>query len=212
MDPTLQEIVKHIGRPIDTACNLIENVLGEPTRKIGDLLGDQISYWQWSNRLSIAQKAAEKLADKGIQIRQLPLDFSVPFLRECGDAEDQSLQEWWAEMLASATHDSSLCHVAFVNTLRSMSPADVRFLDTLLRIAHVEKDGRIEAIAQASGLSDSQVAVSFHNLEALGFFTPTASRLKGFAFDFLNACYPQRNLIDRYKDKQSTLPRKFITD
>jgi len=36
----------------------------------------------------IAELAAEKLQKKGIAATQLPLDFAVPLLRECGDAGD----------------------------------------------------------------------------------------------------------------------------
>jgi hypothetical protein len=34
----LEEIVKQIGRPVETACLLIENMLGPPTKRMGDLL------------------------------------------------------------------------------------------------------------------------------------------------------------------------------
>jgi len=142
----------------------------------------------------------------------LPLDFAVPFLRECGDASDPNLQEWWAEMLASAINDESFQHVAFVNTLKSMSAADVRFVDSLLKTAHAEREGRIEAVAEAAGLSISQTRISFHNLESLGFFSPTATRLKGFAFDFIKACCPNRELIEAYKEKQSQMGRAIVLD
>jgi len=212
MDFMLKEIAKHIGRPIDAACNLIENILSVPTKKLGDLLGDSVSYWQWSNRLNIAEKASEKLKRRGFSPCELPLGFAVPFLRDCGDAEDSDLQEWWAEMLSSAIGDEQFRHVAFVGILKSLSVADVRFLDTLLEIGHVEKDGRVEAVAVASGLSPAQSRISFHNLERLGFFTPTGRRLKGFAFDFLKASCPHRERIDEYRNKQSKLGIVAVTD
>ena len=84
MDVMLKEIAKHVGRPIDAAGNLIENILSVPTKKLGDLLGDRVSYWQLSNRLNIAEKASEKLKRRGISPCELPLGFAVPFLRDCG--------------------------------------------------------------------------------------------------------------------------------
>jgi hypothetical protein len=102
--------------------------------------------------------------------------------------------------------------VAFVNTLRNMSSGDVRFLDALITIGHVEKDGRIEAVATSCGLSLEQAKVSFHNLESLGFFTPTGRRLKGFAFDFLAACYPHRERIASYQSKQSEMAHVVVSD
>ena len=212
MNSMLKEIAKHVGRPIDAACNLIENIFSVPTKKLGDLLGDCVSYWQWTNRLNIAEKAHEKLKRRGLSPCKLPLSFAVPFLRDCGDAEDSDLQEWWAEMLSSAIEDEQFRHVAFIGILKAFSPADVRFLDTLLDITHVEKKGRVEAVAEASGLSLAQSRISFNNLRRLGFFSPTARRLTGFAFDFLNASSPHRERIDEYMKKQSQLPPLAVMD
>jgi hypothetical protein len=212
LDTILLEIAKHIGRPIDTVCTLLENILSIPTKRLGDLLGDQIVYWQWSNRIKILEKASAKIAAKGIKMRILPQDFVVPFIRDCGDAENQDLQEWWAEMLASSIQDDSLNHIGFVKTLQAMSPGDVKCMDTLISIAYVEKQKRVKAIAEASGMSVNQVAVSFHNLQRLGFFTATAWRLTPFAFDFLNACYPHRERIEVYHDEQSKIPYHLVSD
>jgi hypothetical protein len=212
MDTTLQEIAKHLGRPIDTACKLIENMLSLPTKKLGDLFGDQISYWQWSNRLRIAEKATKKLASKGLTFRELPLDFTIPYLRECGDAENPDLQEWWAELLVSSIEDDSMAHVAYITTLRSMSAADIRFLDTLIKSVHAEKAGMVEPIAALGGLSIKQARMGFNNLRHLGFFTPTGKRLTGFAYDFLKACCPNQNCIDAYREKEEKMPRHLIKD
>jgi hypothetical protein len=208
----LQEIAKHLGRPIETGCKLIENVLDVPTRKLGDLLGDQISYWQWSNRLSIAESAAAKLKAKGIAARSLPLDFAVPLLRECGDAGDPILQEWWADLLASAVADESFRHVAFVHALQSISPADVKFLNTMLSGKPLRWEERLEQVTKASGLSVQQANVSFHNLERLGFFTPGGTKLKGFAFDLLSACYPHADRIASYREEQKKLSGGILVE
>jgi len=207
-----EDIAKHLGRPLDTACTLIENMLGVPSKRIGDLMGDQISYWWWSNRLRIAERCAAKLKERGIAIRALPLDFAVPFLRECGNTENPDLQEWWAELLTSAIGDESYSHVAFVHTLQSMSPADVRFLDVMLSSEPVQRDERFEVVAKASGLSIQHAKVSFFNLERLGFFSVGGSKLKGFAFVFLAACYPHPDRIATYKTKQSKLGGHLLVE
>ena len=81
------QLTKQLGRPIGTACNLLENVLSVPTQKLGDLLGDNVSHWQWRNRIRIFEKASVILEKKGLTARELPLGFSVPLLRECGDLQ-----------------------------------------------------------------------------------------------------------------------------
>jgi hypothetical protein len=207
----LQEIAKHVGRPIQTGCKLIENVLSVPSKRLGDLLGEQISYWQWSNRLAFAEKAAQKLKQRGIPVRSLPADFAIPLLRECGDAEDPNLQEWWAELLASSVADESLCHVAFVHTLQSMSPADVKFLDALLQIGPGDPKKKWGLFKQATGFSADQINICVHVLDKLGFFMVGSEfRLRGFAFDFLRTCCAQTDRIAAYKEKQSKLSVKLL--
>src|SRR5205823_2213005 len=112
----------------------------------------------------------------------------------------------------SAVEDDAFAHIAFVNTLHSMSPADVRFLDTLIQTQHVGREGRIEAVVAASSLSTQQAQMSFHNLERLGFFTPTGKRLKGFAFALLRACSNSKENVDEYVEKQKAVPSGVVMD
>lgn len=93
-----------------------------------------------------------------------------------------------------------------------MSPSDVKFLDAMLSNEPVARDARAEVVARTSGLSVEQANVSFHNLERLGFFTPSGSQLKGFAFDFLSACYPHPDRILAYKEKQPKLGGHILVD
>ena len=59
-DFDLSKITNLLQRPIDTACELIENILGEPTKHLGLYLTDHIVYWQWANRINILEKAQKK--------------------------------------------------------------------------------------------------------------------------------------------------------
>jgi hypothetical protein len=54
--------------------------------------------------------------------------------------------------------------------------------------------------------------MSFHNLEHLGFFTPTGKRLKGFAFDLLKACAGDQQAVENLRKKQKDLPHSIISD
>lgn len=208
-----QELVKVLGRPIDTACTFLENILAVPTKRFGELLGDQVSYWQWCNRLRIIEKAEGKLKAKGISPRQLPLDFAIPFLHDCGDTSDPDLQDWWANLLAGSVEGASAANVAFVKALQSMGPAEVKFLDAMIATDPADnRDARMQAIAASGALSLAQATTAFHNLERLGFFTPTGHRLKGFAFDLLEVCYPHPDRLTAYKERQAKLRRALIWD
>lgn len=96
-----------LQRPVETACNLIESLLGESFAISGELLSDQIAYWQWQNRVRIAERASQIMCENRIATRVIPPEFLLPFLKECGDTADEALQEAWAQLLSSAVADES---------------------------------------------------------------------------------------------------------
>lgn len=77
---TLPEALSSLSRPVDTVCTLIENLFGEPFKVAGDVLADQVRYWQWNNRLRIIEKAQAKLQERGLPPRPLKPEFFLPFV------------------------------------------------------------------------------------------------------------------------------------
>ena len=138
----ISKLIDLLQVPVDTACKLIENILGEPTKQLGLYLADHVVYWQWLNRVKILEKAQKKLDEKKLVSHSLPKDFVVPFIRECGDTSADELQEWWSELLASAIEDEAKCHVGFVNTMKQLNASDVIFMHTLLEYGPFDKKGR----------------------------------------------------------------------
>ena len=210
--PLGTEIVKAIGRPIETACNLLEAVLGQPCEAVGGLLTDQIHAWQWKRRIAILEEAESILARKGIASRVLPPAFAIPFLRESGDSADENLQTAWANLLASAVESDQNCHIGFVHTLKQLSPADALVLAAMFELGPVPPSEQVDRLADATGLEREIVVMSFADFERLGFFTPTRKRLKSFAFHFARACFENHDAIELYREKQGELPTTPIAD
>jgi len=205
------EVAKAVGAS-ETAALLIKNMLDVPTKKIGELLGDCVSHWQWCNRINIAEKAYRKLQEKNIDPRALPPSFAVPLLRDAGDVEDEFLQDLWAALITSATADDRNVNIAFVDILHSMNPSDAIFLDAVLRTQHAGRDGRIEAVMNASTLTQEQATMSSHNLARLGLFNVTGNRLIDIAFFFLEACGSDQTLIEGLREKQKLLPHNLLSE
>jgi len=209
---TLAETMKVLGRPVDTACNLIENLLGEPFKIAGDVLSDQVRLWQWQNRLRIADKAKAILEKRSIETRQLQPDFLLPLIRDCGDTSDESVQETWARLLVSAIEDDANEHIAFVNILKSMNGMDVRVLQAMIELGYVEPKERAKAIGDKLAVDVSVVHLSIANFEHLGFFTPTQKRLKGFAVRFIKACIGQSESLKQYLAQQANAKKGIVMD
>ena len=203
---------KVLGRPVDTACNLIESLLGEPFRIAGDALADHVRLWQWNNRLRVLDRAEEIMRERGIPHRTLTPDFLLPFIRECGDTSTETLQDTWARLLSAAVEDESNEHIAFVDTLRNMIAADVQVANCLIELGYMDRDDRVPAISERLGLPPDRVQASIYSLEHLGFFTPTQRRLKGFAVRLLRACVANSEALDKYLEGQKAAKRSIVMD
>lgn len=199
---TLPEALSALTRPVDTACTLIEHLLGEPFKVAGDVLADQVRYWQWNNRLRIIEKAQEKLQERGLLPRALRPDFFLPFVEESGGAEDADLRNLWAELLVSAVENPETEHVAFVHVLQNMNGNDARVLDAMIRLGHQRKTGRNQKIVEETGMDTKVVYLSVENLQRLGFFSPYGNKMGGFGASFIRACGVAKDALPHYLEQQ----------
>lgn len=96
---------------------------------------DQVHSWRWRNRIGIAEKAAKRLKEMTVSPKVLPKGFLIPLLESAGDAEDESLQDMWASLLAEGVRSDHAQHAAFRKTLESLSAEDAKWLTELARYA-----------------------------------------------------------------------------
>jgi hypothetical protein len=206
---TLEQI---LGRPIETACDLIESLLGKPFEVAGAALADQVQIWQWRNRIRIAERAQAIMEQRGIARRILPPDFLLPLLRECGDTSDETLQEAWARLLSEAVADETIQHVGFIHTLRQLAPNDAKVLNNLIELGPLDVKERVPKLSEVTGMSPDRVQLSLGNLQRLGFFTPTGKRLKHFGVRFLRVCLVENEKLDKYLTSQKEIERRIVMD
>jgi hypothetical protein len=210
---TVGELLK---RPVDTACNLIEALLGEPFQIAGSALADKVAYWQWENRVKIADKTQRILAERRITTRVLPPDFLLPFIRDCGDTSDETLQDAWARLLTAAIEDDANQHIAFVRVLSGISATDAKVLQAIIEICpgftddgRLDRGKRLADLEMHLGLPVAAINMSMCNLYRMGFFHPVGKRLSGFAVRLLRICLTSSDELDHYLEKEDTL-EKFI--
>lgn len=201
-----------LDRPIETACNLIESLLGRPFEVAGSALADQVQVWQWRNRIRIAERTQSIMERKGIARRVLPPDFLLPLIRECGDTSDETLQEAWARLLSEAVADETVQHVGFIHTLRELTPNDAKVINSLIDLGPIDVKERVPKLAESTGMSPDRVQLSLSNLDRLGFFTPTGTRMKAFAARFLRLCLVEDEKLDKYLASEKEIKRKVVMD
>jgi len=85
-----------------------------------------------------------------------------------------------------------------------MSPADVKFLDAMLSGQPLRREERLGQVTKAVDYP-STGECQFSQSRKARIFTPGGTRLKGFAFDLLSACYPHADRITSYREEQKKL-------
>src|SRR5687767_11260208 len=87
---------------VKTAFRLIESLFGRPMKAAGELLVDELRFWQWRNRVRKVLRAKEIIDRDGIAARVIPPSFLLPLLDSMGNVEDETLDEMWSRLLASS--------------------------------------------------------------------------------------------------------------
>jgi hypothetical protein len=113
---------------VDVAANLLQSLLGKPCKVAGGLIADQIYGWQWVNRIHWANKVQAKLDRDGVPPVELPAGFLVPLLASVGNIENDTLQDMFAELTASALRSGSEPPPAFRRVLEELSPSEAMLL------------------------------------------------------------------------------------
>jgi len=135
----LDSVVK-LGKPIvETACRLLESLLGEPCKVAGGMLADQVYAWRWRNRIRILTRAKEIIDARDIALKAIPPSFLLPLIESAGDVEATELQNMWAQLLASGIADPDAQHPSFVKTLGQLSTLDALILTMLSRVFHLSR-------------------------------------------------------------------------
>jgi hypothetical protein len=152
---------------VKTGYALLKDLFGKPLQVAGDMLADQIYWWQWENRIRIAHLAEGILAESEVARRVLPPGFLLPLLEACGDVDDASLQDLWAQLLASGVEDDRFQHPMNIDALRRMSGDDAHVLRLLARgkprdIGYPEYDralSRLYALGLSAGPQEPDYSV-----------------------------------------------------
>jgi hypothetical protein len=123
-----------IAKPIvQTASRLIEKLAGRPCEIAGEMLADQLYMWQWQQRIRIFHRAEKVMEREGIAARTLPSGFLIPLLAAAGNIEDETLQEMWSNLIASAAESDAGCEPSFIETLKGLSVREARLLQAIAR-------------------------------------------------------------------------------
>lgn len=111
----------------------LSNVFGEPIKTSVGMLQDKLAVVRWERQLRLADRVREIIEERskeGISV-SVPPRLAVPIIEAASLESDDSLQDLWAHLLASAMNSESAQKVrsAFVDIIKQLEPIDVKILE-----------------------------------------------------------------------------------
>lgn len=141
-----QEIGKATGKGFDAAQSaggFFGRYLDGPLEQASNLITDRLRYARWEQQVRLGRRAQELLRAQGLDAptRQIPLSIGVPLI-EAGSLEgDPSLQELWAQLLATgADLQRPEIRKGFVSILGELTARDAQILIKIVRAPEEYKE------------------------------------------------------------------------
>ena len=167
-----------VGLPIaKKAADFAEKLLGKPCEVAGDMLADQLYYWQWCNRIRVLERAEKLLAAEGIEPTVVPPDFLLPLLDRAGYTADDALANMWAHLLASGVVGDGARHPGNFAVISQLSARDAVLLQLVFSKPLVTNHLRYFEWQLGDDLPEgfdepNDLVISAINLESLSLIRP----------------------------------------
>jgi len=166
------EIIK--SGAADKLADIIHKLAGPMAEEIGLLMADTIKVYRVKNWLKVAEKTQALLGKAKLPPTAVPPRLFLPILEAASLENDESLQELWAGLLASASQESDSLSPSFIETLKQLTPAEAKVLNDFFESVPTQEPYRFNDAATSMVLmglrSKPQLAAICDTFERLGFF------------------------------------------
>ena len=121
------EIIK--SGAFDKLADIIHKLAGPMADEIGLLMADKIRVYRVRNWVNVVKKTQRILAEAHISPEAVPPRLFLPILEASSIESDETLQDLWAGVLASASEESDSLSPSFIETLKQLTPAEAKALN-----------------------------------------------------------------------------------
>jgi hypothetical protein len=148
----------------------VSSLLGSPLEEGAGMLQDRLRLARWERQNRLMDRYSEVVRQRNLVGKTCAVapKFVVPIVEAASLEENDSLQDMWAELLATAGDPSrrDRMRAAFVDILRQIEPADALILLTIFR-APKSPSGRPalrHSILESLGMDGDALLASLDNL------------------------------------------------
>jgi Abortive infection alpha len=203
-------------RTLANVSDLLNKLAAPAAEQIGQLLGYKLHPYTVKNFVATMKKTERILRAAGLPANPVPPRLLLPIADGSSIEDNESLQELWAGLLATASQQGDSVSPSFIETLRQLTPDEARYLHglylqthrknyplrkgVLTPIALTERDGapkgcgdtfeRLGLIRREHGFAKKQFSGDDPEIGHLLIFTNYSAR-------FLSACRgPRPKVVD----------------
>ena len=113
---------------IEKLTDLFHSLAGPMLEEVGLMLGDKVRVYRVKNLIQTVQKTKRMLKEAGIPESPVPPRLFLPIIEASSFEDNESLQDMWADLLASASERTNAISPSFIETLKQLTPDEARSL------------------------------------------------------------------------------------
>jgi Abortive infection alpha len=115
----------------DKVTDLVHKLAGPLFEEIGLTLGDKFRVYRTKNWIKTVEKTERLLREADLPANAVPPRLLLPIIDGCSIEDNDSLQDLWAGLLATASQQTGSVSPSFAETLKQLTPGEARYLEKL---------------------------------------------------------------------------------
>jgi len=114
--------------------DLVNKLAGPMAEEIGMMLGDKVRVYRVKNWVKTVEKTQVLLREAHLPPNAVPPRLFLPIIEASSLEDNETLQDMWAGLLATASQDTDEISPSFVETLKQLTPDEARYLKRVREI------------------------------------------------------------------------------
>lgn len=116
---------------VDRAADLLHRLAGPMFDEFGAILADRVRVYRAKNLINTLRKTEQILREAGLPANAVPTRLLFPIADASSIEDNETLQEMWAGLLATASQQTDSASPSFIETLKQLAPDDARHLELI---------------------------------------------------------------------------------
>lgn len=161
---------------VEKIADLVNKLAGPLADEVGNMFGDKARVYRVKNFINTTQKTERLLREAGLSPNAVPPRLFLPIMEASSIEDNETIQDMWAGLLATASQDTDAVSPSFVETLKQLTPKEARYLQRLhddalkeKRQRHSDDDGWKKALERHPELAARDKTVANYPLPRSAF-------------------------------------------